>query len=71
MWALMMTVVPLLLYWLEEFPLDLTWQIIAASSVLWFAALGCYLRLRYIRRRSQEIVLRLRLERKRRKAQYL
>ena len=28
-------------------------------------------RLRYIRRRSQEIVLRLRLERKRRKAQYL
>lgn len=71
MWALMMTVVPLLLYWLEEFPLDLTWQIIAASSVLWLVSLGCFLRLRYIRRRSQEIVLRLRLERKRRKAQNL
>ena len=71
MWASVITVAPLLLYWFKEFPLDLTWQIIAASSVLWLATLGCYLRLRYIRRRSQEIVLRLRLERKRRKAQYL
>jgi hypothetical protein len=71
MWASVISVAPLLLYWLDEFPLDLTQQIIAASSVLWLAALGCYLRLRYIRRRSQEIVLRLRLERKRRKAQYL
>ena len=71
MWALMMTVVPLLLYWLEEFPLDMTLQIIVASSVLWFVSLGCFLRLCYIRRRSQEIVLRLRLERKRRKAQNL
>lgn len=71
MWASVLTVAPLLLYWLDEFSWDLTWQIIAASSLLWLAALGCYLRLRYIRRRSQETVLRLRLERKRRKAQYI
>ena len=42
-----------------------------ASVLMWIVCLGCYLRLRYIRRRSQEIVLRLRLERNRRKAQYL
>lgn len=66
MWASVMTVVPILLYWLDEFTdIKTVYQVVAASSVLWVACLGCYLRLRYIRRRSQEIVMRLRMERKR------
>lgn len=71
MWASVMTVVPFILYWLDEFSLDLAWQIVAASSVLWIASLGCYLRLRYIRRRSQREIAMMRLRKKRRKAQYI
>ena len=72
MWASMMTIMPLLLYLFDEFPLEMTLQVVVASSVLWLACLGCYLRLRYIRRRSEEEIIRMRLrEKRRRKMEYL
>lgn len=72
MWAVVITIAPFLLYLFDEFPLDMTIQIVVASSVLWVACLGCYLRLRYIRRRSEAEIIRMRLrEKRRRKMEYL
>lgn len=66
-WASIMTVVPLLLYMFDELPLQLTMQVVVASSLLWIASLGCYLRLRFIRRRSRQEIARMRLRAKRQK----
>lgn len=67
-WALMMTVVPILLYWLGEFDdITLVYQLVATSSILWVICIACILRLRYIRRRSLAEIAAMRLREKRRR----
>ena len=71
--ALFWSVLPWILYLAdgEEFGLEVCAQISLLSIIAWIAFFGCFLRLRYIRRRSRETIMALRLRNKRRKAQYL
>lgn len=72
MWAAVMTLLPFLLYWLDEFDIQLAYQIAAASSVVWLVCLGSLLRLRYVRRRSRAEIAAMRLRAKRqRRLEYL
>lgn len=66
MWATAMTLLPFLLYWLEEFPdIAMAYKTAASSLVIWLAFVGCLLRYRQIRRRSRAEIALMRMRRKR------
>jgi hypothetical protein len=74
MLAMAWSVVPWIIYLVngENFSLNAAIEVSLGSLVLWAITLGCFLRLRYIRRRSREEIAMMRLrEKRRRKAQYL
>lgn len=67
-WSLL----PWILYWMDEVDVEFARNLTICSSIMWVIFLGCFLRLRYIRRRSREEIAMMRLrEKRRRKAQYL
>lgn len=68
------SVVPWILYLIngENFSLNAAIEVSIGSLVVWAITLGCYLRYRYIRRRSQQEIAMMRIrERRRRNTQYL
>ena len=64
---------PWALYWLGEVDdMSLIRSLSIASALMWIVCLGCYLRLRYVRRRSRAEIAAMRLrEKRRRKMEYL
>ena len=74
MLAMAWSVAPWIIYLVngENFSLNAAIEVSLGSLVVWAITLGCYLRFRYIRRRSREEIAMMRLREKRhRKAQYL
>lgn len=72
--ALAWSVVPWILYLIngENFSLNAAIEVSLGSLVVWAITLGCYLRYRYIRRRSMAEIALIRLRRKKhRNMQYL
>ena len=66
------SILPWILYWMDEVDVEFAQNLTICSSIMWVISLGCFLRLRYIRRRSREEIAMMRLrEKRRRKAQYL
>ena len=66
------SILPWILYWMDEVDVEFAQNLTICSSIMWVIFLGCFLRLRYIRRRSREEIAMMRLrEKRRRKAQYL
>lgn len=70
--AVVWSVLPWILLWADEVDVEFARNLTICSSIMWVIFLGCFLRLRYIRRRSREEIAMMRLrEKRRRKAQYL
>ena len=72
--ATVWSVVPWILYLIngENFSLNAAIEVSLGSLVVWAITLGCYLRFRYIRRRSQQEIAMMRIrERRRRNTQYI
>ncbi|MBO5801603.1 MAG: hypothetical protein J6R16_04950 [Alistipes sp.] len=70
--AVVWSVLPWILLWADEMDVEIAQNLTICSSIMWVIFLGCFLRLRYIRRRSREEIAMMRLrEKRRRKAQYL
>lgn len=71
--AVVWTLFPWFIYWLGETEdMVLVRNFSIASAVMWIVCLGCYLRLRFVRRRSREEIARMHLrEKRRRKLEYL
>ena len=70
--AVVWSVLPWILLWADEVDVEFAQNLTICSSIMWVIFLGCFLRLRYIRRRSREEIAMMRLrEKRRRKAQYL
>lgn len=70
--AVVWSVLPWILFWADEVDVEFARNLTICSSIMWAIFLGCFLRLRYIRRRSREEIAMMRLrEKRRRKAQYL
>ena len=66
------SILPWILYWMDEVDVEFAQNLTICSSIMWVISLGCFLRLRYIRRRSREEIAMMRLrEKRRRKAQHL
>ena len=66
------SILPWILYWADEIDATAARDISICSIIMWLIFLGCFLRLRYIRRRSREEIAMMHLrEKRRRKAQYL
>lgn len=71
MFALVVSVVPWILHALGDIDVAYARNLSLISIPLWLAGLGCFLRLKYIRRRSQETIVRLRLNQRRHRAENL
>ena len=72
--ALVCSALPWILYAIgeESMTLNLATQISLFSIVVWLVFVGCFMRLRYIRRRSREEIAMMHMrDKRRRKAQYL
>lgn len=70
--ALVWSVLPWILYVAGEMDIEIAQNLTICSAIMWVAFLGCFLRLRYIRRRSRQEIAMMRLrDKRRRKAQYL
>ena len=70
--AVVWSVLPWILLWADEMDVEIAQNLTICSTIMWVIFLGCFLRLRYIRRRSREEIAMMRLrEKRRRKAQYL
>lgn len=70
--AVVWSVLPWILHWADEMDVEIAQNLTICSSIMWLAFICCFLRLRYIRRRSREEIAMMRLrEKRRRKAQYL
>ena len=70
--ALVWSVLPWILYGAGEMDIEIAQNLTICSAIMWVAFLGCFLRLRYIRRRSRQEIAMMRLrDKRRRKAQYL
>ena len=70
--AVVWSVLPWILLWADEVDVEFAQNLTICSSIMWVIFLGCFLRLRYIRRRSREEIAMMRLrEKRRRKTQYL
>ena len=59
--------VPWILYAVDDICFELARNISLLSSLMWLVSLGCFLRLRYIRRRSKQEIALMRLRNKRRR----
>lgn len=72
MLALVWSVLPWILLWAEKVDVEFAQNMTICSAIMWLAFICCFLRLRYIRRRSRQEIAMMRLrEKRRRKAQYL
>ena len=70
--AVVWSVLPWILLWADEVDVEFAQNMTICSAIMWLAFICCFLRLRYIRRRSREEIAMMRLrEKRRRKAQYL
>ncbi len=71
--ALVWLLFPWALYWVGEIDdMALIRNLSIASVLMWIVCLGCYLRLRFVRRRSRAEIARMHLrEKRRRKMEYL
>ena len=58
---------PWILYAVDDICFELARNISLLSSLMWLVSLGCFLRLRYIRRRSKQEIALMRLRNKRRR----
>lgn len=66
------SVAPWILYAIDNICFELARNLSLLSLLMWLVSLGCFLRLRYIRRRSQREIALMHLRNKRhRKAEYL
>lgn len=62
---------PWILYAVDELSFELARNFSLLSAFMWLVSLGCFLRLRYIRRRSRQEIALMRLRNKRRKVEYM
>lgn len=62
---------PWILYAVDEISFELACNLSLLSAFMWLVSLGCFLRLRYIRRRSRQEIALMRLRNKRRKVEYM
>lgn len=66
------SILPWILYWAEEMDIETAQNLTICSAIMWLAFICCFLRLRYIRRRSRAEIAAMRMrEKRRRKAEYL
>lgn len=65
------SIAPWILYAVDEISFELACNLSLLSAFMWLVSLGCFLRLRYIRRRSRQEIALMRLRNKRRKVEYM
>ena len=71
MLAALWSIAPWILYAIDEISFELARNLSLLSAFMWLVSLGCFLRLRYIRRRSRREIALMRLRNKRRKVEYM